>query len=274
MKIQYHNWSGITLFHDNTIVGFDLFGDGVSWDILDEAQTIVICLTHGHPEHAGSLRAFLEAPQARPYLANIHLISSPPVIKHVNRKGILASENVHPIQDGEHIILNGIKVSAFHWLHMPLLPPGLGAQMQYIFQLLIHPLSLIRIGLLGLRLPMNAPQLGFHITYPDGTRVLNYSEGIHRLTNAKEVEQIAHQLPADMLFFAVEPDDASIIPQWVDMLGTKDVFIYEAHRPWRDTFHLPFIDLNRYALDLSARFPENTFSALTKNGQSVVKKGI
>ncbi len=271
MKIQYHNWSGITLKHDNTLVGFDLFGESVSWDILQEAQTIVICLTHGHPEHAGSLRAFLEAPEAQPYLSNIHLISSLPVIRHINRHDILSTANVHPLQDGEHITLNGMTISAFQWIHMPLLPPGFGEQVKYIFQLLTHPIDLIRIGVMGLRLPMNAPQLGFHITYADGTRVLNYSEGVHRLTKSQEIEQIAQRLPSDILFFAVEPDDALIIPQWVEILGAKEVFIYEAHRPWRDTFHLPFIDLNQYAQELTTRFPKHRFNALTKIGQLVTR---
>jgi len=271
MKIEYHNWSGITLIHDNTLVGFDLFGKGVSWDILTQAQTIMICLTHGHPEHAGSLRAFLEAPEARAHLGNIHLISSAPVIRHINRHGILPTENVHPLGDGEHVTLDSMTISTFRWVHMPLLPPGLGEQIKYIFQLLIHPFDFIRIGLLGLRLPMNAPQLGFHITYADGTRVLNYSEGVHRLTDAKEVAQVAQKFPSDLLFFAVEPDDTLIIPKWVQMLGAKEVFIYEAHRPWRDTFHLPFIDLNVYASDLSEKFPKHTFNALTKIGQFVIR---
>lgn len=270
MKIQYHNWSGITLKHDNMLIGFDLFGDSVTWDVLKEAQNIVLCLTHGHPEHAGSLRAFLETPEAHLYLANIHLISSPDVIQHINRHSILATENVHPVKDGESITIAGVKVTAFTWVHMPLLPPGLREKLVYIFQLLMHPLDLIRIGTLGLRLPMNAPQLGFHIAYPDGTTVLNYSEGVHRLTNPGEVEQVSRSLPADNLLFAVEPDDAEAIPRWVEMLAPKAVYVYEAHRPWRDLFHLPFIDLNEYARELSQRFPYTRICTLTNAGQVII----
>lgn len=269
MQIQYYGWSGITFHHNKTLVGFDLFGDAVTSDVLKRAQTIIICLTHGHPEHAGSLREFLAAPDTQAYLPNIHLISSSEVIHFVNRHGRLPQANTHPINDAESVTVNGIIVTAFEWVHMPLLPPGLREKLEYIFQLLLHPLDLIRIGTLGLRLPMNAPQLGFHITYPDGTRVLNYSEGVHRLTNPEEVRQVAARLPADMLFFAVEPDDRAAIPRWIEMLAARDVYIYEAHRPWRDLFHLPYIDIDEYARHLSEQFPEGTFSGLTRVGQMI-----
>lgn len=274
MKVTYYNWSGITLQHNNTLVGFDLFGDAVTWDVLNEEPVVILCVTHGHPEHAGSLRAFLEAPQARQSLAKVHLISSPGVIKHINRNDIFAPERVHSIKNNESVSIDGLTITSFSWVHMPLLPPAFRDKVEYIFQLIVHPIDLIRIGLLGLRLPMNAPQLGFHITYPDGTTVLNYSEGMHRLTAPKEVEKIAKNYPSDMLFFAVEPDDVEAIPRWVKMLVPKDVYLYEAHRPWRDTFHLPFIDLNDYADELSAGFNQMTFSALTKIGQVIVRDTV
>ena len=272
MKIQYYNWSGITLQHSNTLIGFDLFGDAVSADVLRQEPTVILCLTHGHPEHAGSLQALLESPDARPCLRNVHLISSPDVVQHINRHGILPPENVHPVRNGERVTIAGVTVTAFSWVHMPLLPPGLRHKIDYILQLAIHPVDLIRIGTSGLRLPMNAQQLGFHIAYPDGKTVLNYSEGVHRLTDAREVEQVAQNLPARIVLFAVEPDDAQAIPRWVEMLAPKEVYLYEAHRPWRDLFHLPFIDLNDYARKLSERFGAIAFTALTSAGQVILKE--
>ncbi|GIK29957.1 MAG: hypothetical protein BroJett007_30950 [Chloroflexota bacterium] len=266
MQIQYFGWSAITLQHNGVLVGFDLYGDDVHWSSLDGDMPKLFCLTHGHPEHAGSLQAFLESPEARPHLPHVHLLSSAEVIRHINRNGILSPENLHPLDEGDSVTIAGVKVSTFRWVHMPLLPPGLREKMEYIFQLLTHPIDLFRIGTLGLSLPMNAPQLGFHLTYPDGTTMLNYSEGVHRLTRAEEVAQVAKSLPADVLLFAVEPDDAEAIPRWVEMLNPKDVYIYEAHRPWRDLFHLPFIDLEDYAQQLSKRFPAKTFSPLVRVG--------
>lgn len=271
MEIRYLGWSGITLRHSGTLIGFDLFGDGVSWDVVAQEPIIVLCLTHGHPEHAGSLRDFLETAEVRPYLPNIHLVSSAQVIRHINRHHILAEENLHPIEHGGSLSIAGITVTAFTWVHMPLLPPGLLPKAEYIAQLVLHPVDLVRIGTMGLSLPANAPQLGFHITYPDGKTVLNYSEGVHRLTDAAEVRQIAKTLPADMLLFAVEPDDAETIPHWVKILDPRQVYIYEAHRPWRNLFHLPFIDVNAYAGELSERFPQMTFHALTTVGQTLLE---
>lgn len=271
MQIEYYNWSGITLQHQHTLIGFDLFGDAVTWEVLQKEPTVILCLTHGHPEHAGSLQALLESPQARPYLPNIHLISSPDVVQHINRSGVLPPQNVHCVNAGESVSIAGVIVSPFTWVHMPLLPPGLRPKLEYITQLILHPVDLVRIGTQGLLLPMNAPQLGFHLAYPDGTTVLNYAEGVHRLTDPGEVEQIARKLPADLLFFAVEPDDAEAIPRWVEMLSPKDVYLYEAHRPWRDLFHLPFIDLDDYARELAHHFPAMTVNRFTRPGQVITR---
>lgn len=271
MKIEYYNWSGITLQHQHTLIGFDLFGEAVTTDVLQAEPIIILCITHGHPEHAGSLQALLESPQARPYLPNVHLISSPGVVRHINRRGILTPQNTHCVQTGDSITIAGVRVTAFTWVHMPLLPPGMQPKLKYISQLILHPVDLVRIGTQGLLLPMNAPQLGFHLAYPDGTTVLNYSEGVHRLTNPVEVKQIAHKLPADLLFFAVEPDDAEAIPRWVDILSPKEVYLYEAHRPWRDLFHLPFIDLEQYARELAQRFPALNVSQFTRGGQVIAR---
>ncbi|HRE46644.1 MAG TPA: MBL fold metallo-hydrolase [Aggregatilineales bacterium] len=266
MNIHYYNWSGISLQHAGAFIGFDLYGEAVTWDVLKNDQPKLLCVTHGHPEHAGSLRRFLEAPEARPYLENIHLISSPAVTAHINRRNILLPANVHRIKAGESITLNEIKITAFTWVHMPLLPPGFKHKVDYLLQLALHPFDLLRIGSQGLRLPMNAPQLGFHVRYPDGTTVLNYAEGVHRLTNPQEVQRVARILPADMLLFAVEPDDAESIPRWVEMLSPQEVYLYEAHRPWRDLFHLPFIDLEVYRQRLQQQFQTIVFHALTQPG--------
>lgn len=271
MEIQYFGWSGVALQHSDALIGFDLFGDSVTPAVLGLERTNILCLTHGHPEHAGSLRELLEDPAARPYLANTHLVSSSAVIAHVNRNNVLPPENVHHVVDGETVTIAGVKITAFTWVHMPLLPPGLWPKLEYIVQLAIHPVDLVRIGTLGLRLPANAPQLGFHVTYPDGLTVLNYAEGVHRLTNAGEVEQVAAKFPATMLFFAVEPDDAEAIPRWVEMLAPSEVYIYEAHRPWRELFHLPFIDLNDYAGTLTQRFPHLAIHPLTGEQQTLTR---
>ncbi len=269
MEIRYFGWSGVTIQQADVLVGFDLFGDAVTWEIADDTAATILCLTHGHPEHCGSLRHFLTVPEARPHLATTHLVSSPDVVRHITRGGVLPPDRAHSVSDGESTTIGSVQVMAFTWQHLPLLPPGIGPKIAYAAHLLSHPIELVRIGLGGLGLPMNAPTLGFHITFPDGSTVLNYAEGLHRLTDPHEVESVARTLPAEVLLFAVEPEDVDAIPGWLEILHPSRVYLYEAHRPWRELFRLPYLDLDVYAEELSARFPEMQFSALTRPGQRI-----
>ncbi|SRR5581483_5248557 len=266
MDIRYYGWSGLTVRHANTLVGFDLFGAAVKWRTLDTAQTTILCLTHGHPEHCGSLRSLLLADDGRSRLPTTYLVSSASVADYVARGGALPSDNVYGVGANETVSISGTRVSAFAWKHMPLLPSGIQPKVEYIAHVLSHPIELMRIGLSSLSLPMNAPMLGFHITFADGCTVLNYAEGLHRLTERREVEQVAQYLPADTLLFAVEPEDVDVIPHWVEILHPSTVYLYEAHRPWRELFRLPYVDLSDYSQRLSNRFKQTQFRALLLPG--------
>lgn len=269
MQIRYFGWSGITVDHDNTRVGFDLFGDAVSPGVLDTSSTVILCATHGHPEHCGSFRSLLHTSEVVSRANHLHLISSPQVIGYVNQDERLPPTNAHAVNHMEQVRINGVQVTPFHWKHLPLLPPGMRPKIEYAASLLSHPVDFVRIGFMGLSLPMNAPKLGFHLTFSDGMTVLNYAEGLHRLTDSGEVETIARELPAEILLFAVEPEDVEAIPRWIEILRPSSVYLYEAHRPWRDLFHLPFIDVNRFAFEMSERFRHMTFRALTQEGQII-----
>lgn len=263
MEIHYFGWSGITLRHGETVIGFDLFGEAVTWAALPDAATTILCVTHGHPEHCGSLRRFLSAEDAR--LDRTHVISSQLVIDHVTR-GLNHAANAHPLTCNASVAVDGVRVTAFTWKHMPLLPPGMRAKTSYVAHVLSRPIEFARVAFSGLRLPMNAPMLGFHVVFADGLRVLNYAEGLHRLTDAHEVESTARQLPADVLLFAVEPEDIAVIPRWIELLSPSTVILYEAHRPWREMFGLPYIDLEDYAAELSTRFRQIQFVPLVAPG--------
>lgn len=263
MEIQYFGWSGITLRHGDTVIGFDLFGEAVTWEALPNAATTILCITHGHPEHCGSLQRFLSAKDAR--LDRAHVISSRPVIDHVTR-GLNHAANAHTLINDASIAVDGVRVSGFEWKHMPLLPPSVRAKTSYVTHVLSRPIEFARVAFSGLRLPMNAPMLGFHVVFADGLRVLNYSEGMHRLTDPREVEATAQRLPADVLLFAVEPEDVAVIPRWIELLSPSTVILYEAHRPWREMFGLPYIDLECYAAELAGKFGQIQFVPLMATG--------
>lgn len=266
LEIRYSGWSGVALVGAGGTVAVDPFGEAASWAALPEGDT-VICLTHGHPEHCGSAHELLRrAGPAR--LASTHLVSSPQVVRHVNRGEWLGAGQVHALPPRRLVSVGSLRIATFAWTHLPLLPPeSLRAKAAYATSLLRHPIEALRIGLAGVRLPMRAPYLGFHVTFADGRTVLNYAEGLHRLTDLGEVAAVAAELPAETLLLAVEPEDIDAIPRRLEILRPREVVLYEAHRPWRELFELPYLDLDRYAAELRARFPRMTVRALTRPGQ-------
>lgn len=270
MDVQYFGWSGIAVKQDDALVGFDLFGDAVTWDALGDARVITFCLTHGHPEHVGSLRGFLAGPTAQDRRARIHVVSSPKVLDYINRGELVPASNVHRINAGEQVTIEDLRISAFAWRHESLLPPGLQTKASYVARLVRHPVTLGRIGIAGLRKPLGAPTLGYHVIFSDGSAVLNYSEGLHRHTDADEVASVARELPAGTVLFGVEPEDTDVLPRWIEMLQPKTACLYEPHRPWRDIFGLPHVDLDQYSRQLTTRIHGVDCRALTEPQQTVV----
>ncbi|MBI5566381.1 MAG: hypothetical protein HY870_15890 [Chloroflexi bacterium] len=270
MEVHYFGWSGVALRHADTLIGFDLFGEAVTWAGLAAATTTILCVTHGHPEHCGSLRQLLSDRDAR--LDRTHVISSPAVIDHVTRGVQMPAGHLHPIEKANALALDGVRVTTFAWKHMPLLPPGLGGKINYAAHVLCRPLTLARIAAGGWRLPLSAPMLGFHVAFADGFTVSNYAEGLHRLTDRREVEAVAQRLRADVLLFAVEPEDVEVLPRWIEILSPSTVLLYEAHRPWREAFRLPYVDLDGYAAELARRFRAIQFGSLHTMGVRQVNR--
>ncbi len=266
MEIHYLGWSGLTFRDGGTMVVFDPFGEAAGWDALGDASCIILCATHGHPEHVGSLKALLAEMGTR--RSHVHVVSSPAVLRHLGLPGLLPAEQVHPVQVGDRVSISGTQMEAFAWRHMTLLPPGLGAKGRYALALLRHPAAALRIGLDGLHSPLRAPTLGYHVTFASGATVLNCSEGAHRATPLREMEALGQRLPSDLVTFAVEPEDVDAIPSLLRQLQTTTAVLYEAHRPWRDRFGLPIVDLASYRRALADEVPELRVIALTKPGQS------
>jgi hypothetical protein len=257
MEVRYLGWSGVIVRHADILVGFDPFGSGLTGDGIEAATRTILCLTHGHPDHCGGLQRLLAVSEAA-----TDLVSSPAVVDYIARGGPFPRVRLHSLEDTESVSIGGTRVTAFGWKHLPLLPPGVRPGIAYAAHLLSRPISFMRIGISSLGLPIHAPTLGFHITFADGRGVQNYAEGLHRLTDPREVEAVARTWPADVLMFAVEPEDVDVIPQWLQILHPSTVLLYEAHRPWRELFRLPCVDLNVYAAELSSRFREMRFTAL------------
>lgn len=112
--------------------------------------------------------------------------------------------------------------------------------------------------------------IGSNLPMTRRVTILNYSEGLHRLTDPAEVDVVSRTLHAATLLFAVEPADVDALPRWVNALQPSFVVLYEAHRPWREAFGLPYVNLDEFAVHLADQCPNTTVRALTCPGQAVV----
>jgi hypothetical protein len=175
------------------------------------------------------------------------------VCAHLRRRCGRADDAFLPARAGEAIALSELEIEPFSWRHMPLVPPEPKLALRHIARLVRNPVAtfgIIRDGLTG---PPPGSMLGFRLLPPAGPRVLLYSEGLHRRTAMAEVREAAHERDAEVLVFAVEPEDAEILPDLVAAVGSPIVVPYEAHRAWRDELDMPQADLERLASDLTAR---------------------
>lgn len=250
MEITYHGWSGVSLNRDQVHFGFDLMTPPSG---STGSDGVVLCFTHGHPDHVGAVRSMSKQHDSE-LEARTHVVSSREVLR-----AIAGEENgprhLHAMRAGDQIELAGAEIECFDWTHMSLLPPGLRPKLAYVRSLLSHPFGLARIGLEGLGHPLRAPMLGFGVRFDDGLTVLNYGEGLHRHTDIDDVRRVAKRFSPQVVLFAVEPEDTEVIPKFLEILDPDVAFIYEAHRPWRELFELPWVDLDDYAGTLGERFP-------------------
>ena len=273
MELQYFGWSSLVVRCCDVSVGFDVSGGRAVADALRAAATAVLCVTHGHPDHVAGTRRLMNTGRGDRRLSGLHLVSSAPIIGCVSAGNRRADITCHPLCDREAISVNGVRLTAFCWTHAPLLPAGLGPKLAYVTRFAHRPVDAIGIVHSTVGLPLRAPTLGFHVRFPCGFSLINYAEGLHHRTDPCEVEAVASETRAEMALFAVEPEDVACLPQWADLLSVRWVVLYEAHRPWRERFGLPTVDLHACAHWLSSRFPQVRVDTLGVPGQTIADRG-
>lgn len=266
MEVRYFGWSGIAVSHQGLTVGFDLPADAASF--VDERAgegEMALCVTHGHPDHCAGLRALLAA--GRRSADEPVLVGPAAVVEYGARSGEYSSDRLRSVEPGDETSIGGGTVTAFEWQHLPVLPPGLSPKLSYLRKLLGRPGEVVRIAASGAGLPVRSTTLGFHIRFSDGHTVLNYAEGLHHRTAPDEVAEVSNRLSAEVLLLAVEPEGVEAIPRWIAILEPEVALLYEAHRPWREIFDLPELDLDGYREELAADFPELAVGTLTRTGE-------
>jgi hypothetical protein len=247
LDLVYLGWSG---FRVSWPGGPEVFVDPPDAGAVPRDREAWILLTHGHPEHVqGTASHFADARRSAPTA----VVASPRVCRHLRRRFGRANDRFHAARPGDAISFPGLGIEVFGWRHMPLLPPEPGLAVRHVARLARHPglaLAIVRDSLVG---PPPGAMLGFRLLPSRGPRVLLYAEGLHRRTALAEAREAAQRREAEVLLFAVEPEDAEVLPDLVAAVGGRIVVPYEAHRTWRDDLGMPQADLERLASDLAAR---------------------
>ncbi len=247
IDLAYLGWSG---FRVTWSTGPQVFVDPPDAEAIPRDREAWILLTHGHPEHVRGAASHLQDPRRT---SDAVIVASPRVCARLERRHGRPGDRFHPIRAGEVIDLPRLAVGAFSWHHMPLIPPEPRLALAHIARLVRHPsfvLEVLRDSIAG---PPPGSMLGFRLIPHSGARVLLYSEGLHRRTRVAEALAAGRECGADLMIFAVEPEDAAVLPGLVAAVGIPVVIPYEAHRYWRDELDMPQVDLGRLARDLGAR---------------------
>lgn len=241
---SYLGWSG---FRIDWSGGPPIFLDPPDVKSLRPDEQAWLFISHGHPEHVAGTIAHLSDPVRT---APVTVVASTPVCRHFQRRYGREQDQFVPCQAGQTVNLQNLQIDVFPWHHMRLLPPGLGPTLQHLKSVAGRPKLAWQIIRQSLEGPPAGAMLGYRLAPKDGPRILWYSEGLHRLTHVDQVQEITAQLEADVLLFAIEPEDLHIIEKLLYAVGSPVVIPYEAHRPWREEFGMPVVDLARLVDEL------------------------
>ncbi len=259
LTLTHLGWSGFRIVFPE---GTELYIDPPRGTVLPLDQETNFLITHGHPEHVAGTLAHICDPARS---ARMQVIASAAVCRYL-RKRSQHADHFQPCKPQQRVSISGLDIDIFKWRHMPLLPPGLKASLNHIRGLVSHPGLALKIITAGLRGPLPFPMLGFRIVSPQGSRVLVYGEGLHRLTDRAGARQIGIDLPAEILLVAVEPEDLDILPDLLNTIGTPAIGLYEAHRGWREAFGMPCADLDALASVLETH---NKHALVFRSGTSL-----
>lgn len=243
-EIDYLGWSGFHIHHPRQKRNgpSHIYIDPPKGTKFSTEEEGIIFITHGHPEHLVG---------AMEYLTDITVKSSTVIVasqqvcqylEQINQRTNVAFIIAHP---GQRLKMAAeISVQVFEWHHMPLLPPGIGAALRHIFQILRKIDTAWRIIRMSLKGPRGAGKmLGYLLRLPGDKDIIVYGEGLHRHCHPEEVAAVGRRALGATLLVASEPEDIAELPELIFASGAHDAILYEPHRPWRDIFELPHANL-------------------------------
>jgi len=293
--VTYLGWSGFRIDRPD---GSLLLIDPPAGVSIPADRPLLVFITHGHPEHLGGVRAFLdhvpgnarrehgldssfvarsfrkpgstfrERAPADASPAPITVCASADIACYLSRRSRRPCVTfVNAREDERATLADGVDVEIFRWKHLPLLPPGgVVPAAAHLLALASRPLLAARIVRAGIAGPRPDPMLGFRIIAGD-IRILAYGEGLHRLCAPAEAAREARGCEGGTLLAAVEPEDAGYLSDLICAAKPGRVFLYEPHARWRDAFQMPRADLCALAAVLRRRGIE-TIICEAKTGQA------
>ncbi len=247
LNMTYLGWSG---FRFSWSRGPQILVDPPDIVGIDREREAWLLLSHGHSEHvAGTLNYLSDTSRVAP----VTVLASPPVCRYLKCRYGRKDDRFISCLPGDVKTLSDLRIDVFGWRHMPLLPSGLRPSICYLFRLILHLDFTLKVIRNGLKLIKVGPMLGFRLVPKKGSRLLLYSEGLHLHTSKMEIKETRQLLNAEVLLFAVRPEDTHVIPDLVAAIGSSVAVPYEAHRFSRKWFGLSITNLDHIAIQLKNR---------------------
>lgn len=187
--VKYFGWSSFVVTSEK---GGDLVFDpffsedyGTYWsDMNDYAKAAVICVSHGHHEHYTDAHKVASRTGAT-------IVAPPRVCQHLHSHFAVPNEQLVPLKPGDTVTVKGFSITAFPWYHRRInyFKFFMGRFLtgcRFVFTNLLHT-------------PLDTPFSGFMVVTPEGTRILNLSEGMNDKMPSAEVAALRDKHDPDVV---------------------------------------------------------------------------
>lgn len=222
--LKYFGWSAFSISSDKGNLHFDPFFRpycGAEWYHLEDfADAKYICLTHGHEEH------FLDVPVVAKR-TGAKVISSPGACKFLRKRNGLPDTQLIAIDPHAFgtVDVPGFKISALPWQHRDVNVPM--AVLKAIFK--GNTTQLKWAWSSATNAPFLAPYTGFHLTLPNGIRILNYNEGLNSKMTDREINDLGNRFQTDVLIGGMQMNFVDDVIRGIAALKPKVVVLFSPH---------------------------------------------
>ncbi|MDY0259114.1 MAG: MBL fold metallo-hydrolase [Desulfovibrio sp.] len=187
--VKYYGWSSLVITSkkggDLTFDPFFSEDYGTHWsDLSDYNNVSVICVSHGHHEHYTDAYKVASRTGAM-------IVAPPRVCQHLHSHFAVPNQQLTPLKPGETVTVNGYSITAFPWYHRKInyfkfFAGRFFTGCRFVLTNLLHT-------------PLDTPFSGFMVVTPEGTRILNLSEGMNDKMPSSEVAALRERHKPDVV---------------------------------------------------------------------------